>query len=284
MALDMQHPEDSDFDDNTLARFEKGSARERDIIATLSRLGQLTTPRFDIISGQESKQITDRDGTHLMTGRIDGRLKFEGGDKVIFEVKSGESVRGVTDIAGLDRSPWGTKYIDQLLAYLYADNLETGLFVLDQPGIPTLIPLHLGEYLDRMEQFLKDAREAVDSVELQLLPDFINDRAECKRCPHFGKSCAPPMDYGAGVQILTDPELIAALEIRERTKDAAIEYEAADKAVKERCRGMEMAIAGDFQITGKWSPLTTYSVPKEVKEQYKTLNPQGAWRIKIDRI
>lgn len=286
MALDVTHPEDQPpFEDEALARMKRGEEREAAIVDWLMQIGPRCSPAFKVIEGQRRFEIKDRDGTIVIVGKVDCRLQFENGEKPFVEVKSGEGVRRIETIEDFDRSPWTRHMPDQLLSYLYAENQPWGMFVLDRPGLPTFIKVPLLENLARVEGTLGRVRRALDVKLLDApLPPFIEDRAECKRCPHWKKSCDPGMDFGPGVPVLTDPALIEAAETRERTRAAHEEYEAADKHVKEALRGTEMALFGDFQAIGKWSPVTTYDIPKDIKAQFQKVNPQGRFTLKVERI
>lgn len=289
MALDLTHPEDHPpFDDQSLARMRRGTERESAIVNWLMRIGQRCDPPFRVIEGQRRFEIKDRDGTLLVVGKVDCRLAFETpliADKPFVEIKSGEGIRRIETFEDFDRSPWTRHMPDQLLSYLYAENQPWGMFVLDRPGLPQFVKVPLLDNLARVERVLGQVRRAVDVQAIDApLPPFTEDRGNCKRCPHLKKSCTPPMDFGPGVPILTDPVLIEAAETRERTREAHEEYEAADKHVKEALRGTEMALFGDFQAIGKWGKNTTYKFPEELKAQYRHVEEKGKFTLKIERI
>src|SRR5262249_9282375 len=136
------------------------------------------------------------------------------------------------------------------------------IFIRRQSRLPRAIRVNLMDHLERVETFIQESRTAVNARQGRgPLPDFIKDPAECRRCPHLGKSCDPPRDFGPGIQVVAEPEAIDAAETRERTRAAHEQYEAADKFLKDRFRGIEAAIVGDFRLSGKWSPLTQYDIP-----------------------
>ena len=286
MALDLTHPGDrEEFADEALARMERGKEREGSIVAWLMQIGPRCDPPFEVIEGQRRFEIKDRDGQVLIVGKVDCRLKFPDGSRPFVEVKSGEGVRRVESLDDFERSPWTRHMPDQLLAYLYAESCPWGMFVLDRPGLPRIVRVDLEENLARVERVLGQVRRAVDvAVDDAPLPPFIEDAAECRRCDHFKKSCLPPLSYGEGVKILTDPALIDAAETREKTRPAHEDYAAADKLLKDSLRGMEQALFGDFQAIGQWSPMTTFDVPKDVKDQYRVVKEQGRFLLKIERI
>lgn len=294
MALDMLHPEDDPFDSALqFERMKQGTEAERAVIARLHDAGPFCRPAFTVAEQQHRFEVKDRDGIVLITGKMDGRVKFKDGASPPFEIKSGRTYEGCEVLEDFDRSPWAWTAVDQLLAYLYADkpenypNREPWGFILvrRQSALPHLVRVNLLEHLARVEAFMKEARIAVDARHGRAqLPPFIDNPAECRRCPHFKKSCAPPLDYGPGVQFIHEPALIAAAETRERTRAAREEYEKADAYLKKELRGVELGIVGDFQITGKWAPMTKYEVPAEVKKQYATVDERGKFTLAIERI
>jgi len=295
MALDMMHPEDDPFDQAIqFERMTQGNEAEQAIMARLHKVGPFCSPAFTVAEQQHRFEVKDRDSTIVVTGKMDGRLRFTGLDaRPPFEVKSGKTYEGCETIEDFDRNPWAGMAIDQLLAYLYADDARNHpggapwgfIFIRRQSKLPRAIRVNLFDHLDRVERFIRDARAAVDARHGRgPLPDFIGDPAECRRCPHFGKSCDPPRDFGAGMQVYAEPEAIEAAETRERTRAAHEQYESSDKYLKEKFRGIEAGIVGDFRLAGKWAPLTTYDVPKEIKEPFKKVNPQGRFTLSIERI
>jgi hypothetical protein len=295
MALDMMHPEDDPFDQAIqFERMTQGVESENAMIARLHRVGQFSDPPFTIAEQQHRFEVKDRDSTIVITGKMDGRLRFgEGGARPPFEIKSGRTYEGCETIEDFGRNPWAGAAIDQLLAYLYADdsrNHPSGnpwgfILIRRQSKLPWAVRINLMDHLDRVERFIQDARAAVDARHNRgPLPDFIGDPAECRRCPHMGKSCDPPMDYGKGISVIAEPEAIEAAESRARNRAAHEEYEAADRYLKDRFRGIEAGIVGDFRLTGKWQPDTKYDVPKEIKQAYARTVEKGKFFLTIERI
>lgn len=285
MALDMMHPEDDSTPaPDALERMQIGREREASIVARLMQIGPRCAPPFEVVEGQRPFQIRDRDGVDLIHGKIDGRLQFDKTTRPVFEVKWGESFRHVETLEDLDRSPWTRHALDQLLSYLLAESEPWGFFILGRPGVPLFLRVELEEHLDRAERFLVDARRAVDAATGGALPEYTTSPAECRRCPHLGKACAPPLDFGEGVKVIDDPELIELAERREATAEAAQEYAKADKRLKESLRGVESGLLGPFGISGKWRPGTKYDVPKDVKEQFKRVEEHGSFIVEIERV
>ena len=286
MALDLLHPEDRpQLEADALERMRRGTEREAAIVARLMQIGPRCTPPFEVIEGQKRFEIRDRDGTLLITGKVDGRLRFSGKERPVFEVKSGETFKRATCLEDLDHSPWTRHALDQLLSYLLSEGEPWGFFIIDRPGVPLFLRVNLLDHLARAEGFLRDARTAIDAKAGKVgMPVFTQDRAECRRCDHFRKSCTPPSDYGAGVQVITDPRLIMLAETREKNAAAAKEYDHADKDLKAALRGVEEGLVGDFLVRGSWQKKTKVAIPDDIKAKYSTVDPKGSFVINIDRL
>jgi hypothetical protein len=286
MALDLLHPGDRGLlTADALERMRRGTEREAAIVARLMQVGPRCATPFEVIEGQKRFEIRDRDGTLLIAGKVDGRLKFATKDRPVFEVKSGETFQRATCLEDLDYSPWTRHALDQLLSYLLSQGEPWGFFIIDRPAVPLFLRVNLEEHLTRAEAFLRDARTAIDARFGRVgMPAFTQDRAECRRCDHFRKSCTPPADYGPGVQVITDERLITLAEIRDRNRAAAKEYEHADKELKGALRGVEEGLLGDFLIRGRWQKKTKVELPEDVKQKYSTVDPKGSFVLNIDRL
>ena len=279
MALDLLHPEDQDpYDETTLERFARGNAIETSIVSRLIVKGELGG--WTVEAGQKRYEIRGRGGLGtVIVGKTDGVLRMSDGSRVPFDVKSGAAVQHVRCLDDLWRGRWTRHMPYQLLAYMYGEGVEHGVLILDQPSGPLFVEMTLSEHLDRMEQFLSDAEKAVyvyrasaiDCSDSQPLPDQIGDPSECRKCEHYGKSCAPDIDYGPGMVLITAPHIIEAAEIYCRTKDAAKESTQAWDLLKDALRGCELgSINGRFDVRGHW--------------RRRGDNPQGSWHMDIEEV
>lgn len=271
------------FDADALARMERGKEREADILGRLTRIGKRSEPPFEVVGGQERFEIKGRSGKVLITGKLDARLKCNGSNPIL-ECKTYHPniIDRIDSQADLQAGRWTRSADMQLLTYLLANNEPWGILMLDRPGLPKLIPISLEDNLDRAERFLSDAEEVITAARPNGFPYSTPD--ECRKCWCLGRVCNPPLDYGAGASILTDEGLLMDLEDRANLEEYAKQYERLDKSVKEKLRGVETGIAGDFLITGKWGESTKYEIPKEVKEKYAVKDPKGRFTIKIEKI
>lgn len=258
MALDLLHPEDAEFDEQSYARMAFGDVFEVAVRTRLEQGGLYPGSRFTVQAQQERFQLRGQAGAGeaagqvVITGKIDGKIRFEGGPSVPFECKAGESVKRIYSLEGLLRSPWASRYLYQLLAYLLGNGEPLGLFVLHSGGIPTLIPVLLEEHLDRAEQFLSAAEAAWRVKHAGApLPLVSSNPEHCLRCDHRGKSCAPPWYSGEGPYVSTDPELEALVDQMVEHEEAAAKHAEASKRVKDLCRKKPLVLIGRHTLTGR---------------------------------
>ena len=268
-----------------LAKFRRGDDRERDLLADLTRIGRDAEPPFTVIGQQERFALKDHKGRTAIVGKVDARLAVDGVNAPL-EIKawSPMMVDRIETFADLFENPWTRSGGYQLLAYLYGAGQPFGFLLLDRSGIPRLLPVELERHLDRMEDFLLRAERVLDHVAAGTLPAFLtDDPGECRRCTWYGHTCNPPLS-AVGATVLSDPDLEAALEKRETLKAAADEFDALDKDVKQRLRGVESGIAGPFQILGKWGKQSRLDLPADLKKQYTVTDPKGRFTLEITRL
>ena len=278
---DRQEP----FSADVLARFRRGEDRERDLLMDLARVGREAEPEFKVIGQQQRFELKDRKGRVVIAGKVDARL-HQGETAAPLEVKawSPTLVERIDRFEDLFENPWTRSGGYQLLSYLWGAGEPFGFLLLDRSGLPLPLPVELDAHLDRMEDFLTRAELALDHQRAGTLPDFLQgDAAECRRCPFFGSVCNPPLAYGA-LQVLTDPELEALLEQREKVREAGQEYDRLDKQVKGRLRGVENAVAGHFTINGKWGKQSRVELPEALKKQHTVVDPHGRFTLEITRV
>jgi hypothetical protein len=277
MALDLMHPEDRSFSEESLERFYDGDDWEANTTARLIHAGRLCDPPFVVERAQERFEIKSRRGDVIITGKLDGVVRFPQSSRTVpFECKGGVSVHYIKTLEDFELSPWTRPMPRQLLAYMLAMGLEDGLFVLNRPGKPHFLPVTLREdrCLEMAEEFLQAAEVACDvaAIDGAAMPDYYPLPSECRRCDHRGKSCTPPFDAGQGLVILDDARLVRLAEIRERHAESAREWRTADKVLKDELHGTELVHLGSaFEVRGKW--------------QRRGDDPRGAWRLEsVERL
>lgn len=280
------------FEVETLARFRRGNDRERDLInIQLTRVGQYADPQFTVQNQQESVILRDRRGRKLISGKKEGNIVYKDKTVVPFELKSWDFNLTARMFAFEDLfwNKWTRTGAYQLLTYQTSKEEENGIFILDRPALPRLLPVSLMDHMDKMEEFMGKAEIVADHIEAGTLPDFTEDITLCKSCRLFGIVCQPPLNFGPGVKVETDEEFIAQvarmMDLEGRLSDKEwTEYNSLEKKVKARLRGTEMAVIGDYVMVGKWGKLTKYEIPDDVKKQYKVEDPKGKFTVKIEKL
>lgn len=297
MALDLAHPEiGRDFTDESMERMTFGNERETAVRARLIQIEARSVPRFKVIEGGSRCEIKDRRGRVVVTGKCDARIQFLDpplagiGLRPVVEVKSGQAVWSCETLADLLRGRWTRTYPDQLLSYLYGKGEPWGILLLDRPQGPAWISLLLDDHLEDMERRIQQAEAAVACrLDGAPLPPYHEDPSECRRCPHLGKTCSPPMAGGDGLKNLTDPSLIECAAIVVANASAAKEYEGAKKRLAAATRGAPQVLAGDHLVTGHWGRSSHYEFPPEVAARraeeeaaHRVEDPEGKWYMEVE--
>lgn len=245
--------------------FERGRQMERVVLRLLDNL------EVPIVRTQE-RWADERLRVHA---KIDGFLHDpKTGRDIPAEIKS-TMVPGIANahsVEDLKRSRYGRKYYAQVQMYLYLFNTGAAVFiVLDVQKFRIRsfeVPLDW-DFADRMVKRIDMINAQIDA---RKPPEYTQDTSLCPRCPHFGRSCFPPVKMGEGITLLKDEmaeEIIEAMRICEATVGAKDRYTAAWKEVKERCKGLGLAVvAGDYQITNKPGVKTTLELPADLRKKY----------------
>lgn len=261
----------------TAGVFDMGHMVESYVRRTLAELG------YEI---EESQRDFPRNA-YGITGHVDGLMTVDG-ERVVVEIKSingadWDRINSEDDLKH-NRKVWLRRWYSQMQVYLVLSDLKKGLVILYSKSTGLLKVVSVELNFSEAERLLEKAERVNKAVESGEMPAFIQDAGECRRCPFMGSACTPPLDYGPGAQVITDEELIALAEERERHAEAAAAYEDADTRLKSALRGVENGVMGDYVIRGRWSPMTRYNVPKEVKAEYKVVEERGAFRLTIERV
>jgi len=278
-----------------LARVRRGKDRARNVKSDLEQAGRDARPPFELI-GSEERFVLEWNGLEVVSGKVDWKTKFSiGGLRPVpteYKSWSPQLTDRINTFEDLFDNRWTRKGAYQLLCYMWGSSSEFGLFVLDRPGLPKFLPVSLfandNANLARVEKFLTIAFEAVKHKQAGTLPDFVKDPDECKSCDFLGSHCTPPMlAYGQGLNIISDQELAVALDRRGELAPAAKEFEVLDKEIKEKLRGCEMGVAGNWMIEGKYGKNTKTVVPPDHQalfDSWKKTDPKGKFSLKFYRI
>lgn len=254
------------------ATVEDGKHEERLIVQELMEDG------WEIEAGQAQVDIKDAKGRTILTGKIDGKIRWEG-HKVPFEIKRLQPyVFKQVQEKGLPMlllRSWTRKYLWQIQTYLYQHSEPRGILICsDGMGHKIFLPVSLD--LSEMETILKTCEAVEDAVQANLPPPPLPlfDPDLCGRCAW--QHICPVERGGVGAEIITDDEIVELLEERDRSKEGRAAYEAADKRVKdllkERAR---VVVAGRWLVTGGWKERSVSAKPASVSR---------FWQSKIERM
>jgi CRISPR/Cas system-associated exonuclease Cas4 (RecB family) len=191
-----------------------------------------------------------------------------------------ESINSIQDMLN-HRYLYMRKYPAQLQLYLIMDNKEVGVFIFKEKvkAVPKELWVRLD--LDYTESLIQKAEAINKHVAEGTLPDPIEYKEDvCGECA-FAHICMPDR-IGKEVEISDNTELLELLSRYETLKPGAKEFDEVDKRISEIVKGKDKILVGDFFIEGKWQDRTSYDVPAEIKEQYKTVTP--CWRKNIMRV
>lgn len=294
MALEMLEPDKlPEFSIDTLANLRRGKDRERDLLADFTRAGRNSEPSFEVVGREERFELRDHKSRVVIVGKIDARLKM-GRQSFPFEVKSWNPnlVARIETFEDLFQNRWTRSGAHQILAYLLATNEPLGFMLLDRNGLPFLLPVELEKHLERMEDFLHRAEIALDAAQgirfnqkhadmtlsTGVLPDFHSDANECKYCGFYGSVCNPP-SFSTGAELIVDEATVQMVERYAELIPVGEEYEALEKAVKTKFRGIDMALVGNVLLSGKWQRDKKYEVPDDVKKQVAALMAPYAKKV-----
>ena len=244
-----------------VSAMQDGQQEERQVIQ------ELVSDGFEIIE----QQVQIDDDKYFVTGRIDGKIKWQGA-KIPFEVKRLKPFvfDKIDTVSDLKNDTFLMKYLRQLTLYLLLHSQPAGLLILsnglgDRKFIAVPLDYELGESI------LRDLDTANAHLKANTLPDRIPYHSRtCGYCP-FKRTCLPDMNFGEGA-IMGDLELNAAVARFATLKPSNSEYEKLKKSIAASVKDKPLIVAGDYLITGEWKE-------RNVKAQEARTDRFWAWEI-----
>ena len=221
---------------------------------------------------------------YQITGSIDCKLAVDG--KVYpTEIKSAapysfDSINSIEDIRR-HKYHYMRKYLAQLTLYLLMDGNDRGLFLFKNKSTGQLKEIWMDLDYEFAESLVQKAEAINKYVAEGTLPEPMEYKEDiCGDCP-FAHICLPNR-IGKEVEVSDDTELLELVSRYEKLKPGAKEFDEVDKRITELAKGREKILVGDYFIEGKWQDRTSYDIPPEIKQQYKTITQ--CWRKNIIRV
>jgi len=169
------------------------------------------------------------------------------------------------------RNWWEVKWAWQIQAYLLLGEFSKGVLILKNKLTGEIKDIEIPRD-EEMISVIRDKCSLIEKwVKEEQLPEDLDERV-CHDCP-FNHICTRDIVRDTSTYFWEEEEVIELLEEREKLKEAHERYLEVDKRLTEIFQGVEMAICGDWVITGKWIDRKGYEV-----------KPGRYWRKKIMRL
>lgn len=242
--------------------FQDGNLHEQAVLRLLNDAG------YEVIEQQRPFEWRDLE----LSGRIDGKIKADG--KVIpLEIKSMNPyefprINKAEDLLNSSK-PWTRGYITQMFLYLLMMNEEEGIILFKNKATGALKQIEVKLDYEYAEGICKKLERVNSHVKAGTLPERTEERAICQYCD-FRHICLPD-ETSDSIVVVDSPEILEKLEERDRLAEAAKEYEALDKEIKELLKGKDLGtylVAGKYQVKISTYSTTKYEVPDDIKKQY----------------
>ncbi len=252
--------------------FKLGEMLEQPVLRMLQDAG--------VTVAQWQRPVRDED--LQVSGKIDGTVKIPDGRVLVLDAKtaSAGSFRRIqkmgTAAAMLeDDHQYVRGYVISQAIYARTMGLQGSLlFVVNKETLDTCTvevmlddPI-VAEALAVVDARLRKVNQAiVDKVDLPAEPgDY------CRECP-FLKACLPNRDFGAGVALMMNQEVIDVLDEWTKLKPTRDDWEKSDAQLKRIFEKPGEFVAGPFSVTVKAGQTTKYDLPDPVKAQYAVKVP-----------
>jgi len=237
-----------DHDTTLQAIFDLGRALQNYVERRLEDMG------FEIT--QKERDYDDR--TYDVSGHVDFRIRLNGESKDFPVEAKGlnqyavDAIEDVNDIR-YHRSLHVQRYYAQIQTYLKFGGDDFGFFVLLNKTTGKLKFIEVVRDNDYINELLTRAISIRESVRAKTEPDR-NIGLWCDKCPYQKTVCLPDRDFGPGVEIMDDAEIISLIDKRIALAPVLSEAKRAmeniDEELKIRLPKAPEVLVGDFIVKG----------------------------------
>lgn len=260
LAAKLRPPPDA----SGLERMENGRLMERHMRRQLEDEG------WQIVEDQSSVAIEQPlvaggPKVKVLTGKIDGRVVLERGERPPLEVKDTGEYNLVDDEDELESSIWLVKWKAQLTSYCLAENEERGLLFIGSRGRRSSVIVHL-DY-ERAERIVKLCVDAVRLIQelatLRVTPELLDPELNKLGVPYFAqfehcricwakdRVCFPPK-VSELKQLVDRPDLEPLAAQLYANDLAHLEYDRAKRKLKDISEAVPTILAGRYLIENTW--------------------------------
>ncbi len=256
------------FNIQAFGNMDRGNLHEKHSLLSFSMAG------IEIIESQSPFEIKDKDSNVLCRGQIDCKVKFED-KKYPAEIKSLNlnTYKNINSTDDFLRKHYHRKYLNQIQLYLYGNNIEEGMFILEDGSFHyKMLPVYIDYGI--CELLLKRLENNWNYVKNKEYPDRINyDDNVCRDCD-FNHICLPDI-VSQSAKLIDDAELLIKLNRRKEIIPISKEYELLDTEIKDYAKSQleKEIVVGTAYILQKKTSITkrvdTKSIPEDIKKQYE---------------
>jgi len=212
-----------------------------------------------------------------LSGHVDAMVVDENGNKIPLEIKSASpnaflAVKKLKPMELLkSKYTWQRKYPGQLILYMLMSNSERGILLFKNKASGELFQMDFelnDETLEYAEKIIQKLERVNKMVREGVEPPVVRIE-ECRGCPFEKTACFPGLDFGPGYDFIEENSLVEKLERWKELKEAAEEFAALDKEIKEALKGKNAVIGGRWLVETKTFQRTGFDIPPEIKEKFK---------------
>jgi len=263
------------------AIFEEGKLHEVGELRLLQEAG------FTIIEQQRAFEWKEKE----LSGHIDAIIVDEGGKKYPLEIKScsPNAFRTIQKSEALDlvsaRQYWLRKYPAQIILYMLMGGYEEGILWFKEKVLGQRkqmnVSLNDPAVLEYGESILKKLELVNEMVHRGEEPP-VERIDECQGCPFEKTACFPGLDFGEGMDIIDDSEMLLKLDRLDELKEAKEEYDEIWAEIREKFQAKNAIIGAKWKVESRKQVRTEYQVPEDIKKQFA--RKKEIWVLNVSRI